>query len=245
MARRYDLQLRIGGDDQGAQRALRNVNGALDRTQRQSRITQTAVASLSRAFGALAAAASVGAIASFAQDSLRAARDIDEMSRAIGISAERYQELTYAFGQFRLQSDDVSDALGTLADRARDAIDGAQSMADDFGLVGIAVDDLRGKSPAELFDLFANAIARTEDPIARTAAAVRTFGDDLGRQLIPLLQRGEAGLQEMGDAAVVMGDEAVAAAAEVSREYDALVTHLVTRFQSSSSRAAALRALAT
>ena len=167
----------------------------------------------------------------------RVAEKLENVSRqaaSLGTTAEQVQEINFAFREFGLQSDDVSDALNTLADRAQDAKDGTKSFIDDFKLIGIEVEDLRGKDPAQLFDLFVDRISKIEDPTRRNAAAVRILGDDIGNRLLPLLVRGAEGFgqlrQEARDAGAVLGKDLIEDAAEANRAFRNLKNFIGTQF---------------
>lgn len=62
--------------------------------------------------------------------------------------------------------------------------------------IGVTLDDLRGLTPDEQFLLFADRIAAIQDPAMKTAAALSIFGKN-GTALLPMLNRGSAGLREM------------------------------------------------
>lgn len=168
---------------------------------------------------ASAAFAAISASSFVALDSAAAYKNLSD---TLNITAERAQTLAGAFGGV----EEVPDVFNTLADRAKDAMDGMQSFIDDFKLVGIEVDDLRGKSPDQLFDTFADAVARTEDPIARQSALVRILGDDLGRRLGPRLLEGAQGFRDLqGDmeaTGVLMDGAIIAQAKEASDQYKIL-----------------------
>ena len=146
-------------------------------------------------------ALSVAGFALMTKSSLQAATMIDGLARTTKSTVDEIQTLTVGFKQLGLEADDVGDVLNTLADRGKDALEGMQSFVDDFRLIGIEVDDLKGKRPAELFETFANAVAKTEDPVARQAAIVRILGDDLGRKLAPALLLGADGFAKFADSA--------------------------------------------
>lgn len=165
-------------------------------------------------------------------------REIDRQAEALGSTTDALQELQRTFREFRLDDDDVSDALGTIADRAQDAKDGMQSFIDDFKLLGVTVDEMRGKRPEELFALIADGAASIEDPTRRTAAIVRIFGDDLGRRLNPLLLEGSRGLEAYAQRwhetgliidrdGVAAGKEAAEMFAEMDRKVSALADNLM------------------
>jgi hypothetical protein len=236
MSRQIVYGVKLTGDAKGAVNAsrltrdeLQRLDRQMGRTQREARETDAAfqrwaksMGGLRGALGGVGAALSGGAFLAGASRALTQLQALDRTALALGTSVETVQELTYTFAQFGLQSDDVSDALNTLADRSQDAIDGAKSMVEDFALLGIAVSDLRGKEPDELFALMAERVAQIEDPTARAAAVVRIFGDDLGRLLLPLLIQGAEGYRKFREEAhevnYVLSEEQVKAAAAAARE---------------------------
>lgn len=174
----------------------------------------------------LLASAGAAAFLVMTKASLQVARDIEELATTTASTTKEIQSLTIAFAGLGLETNDVSDVLNTLADRSKDAEDGMQSFIDDFKLVGIEVDDLKGKRPAELFDTFADAIAKTVNPTKRQAAIVRILGDDLGRKLGPALMQGTEGfkalLKEAEASGAIMSSGVVKAAADASRNFKKL-----------------------
>ena len=176
------------------------------------------------------AAVTGAALAALTVSSVRAVRDQQRLADGLGETLQTVQELDYTFRALGADENDLADALSTIADRAEDAKGGMQSFIDDFKLVGIAVDDLKGKSPAELFDLLVEKAGQTADANKRVTAAVRLFGDDLGRRLIPLMAEGSAGLAKFRaqarDLGVVMTDEVGKAALDAAYGLDRLQTRI-------------------
>jgi len=180
-----------------------------------------------------AAAAMAAFAAALAAVTIAAAETVRAQSRlaeGLGETVQTVQELGFAFRRFGADEADLADALATISDRAEDAKGGMQSFIDDFALVGLAVDDLRDKSPAELFEEFTRAASETEDANRRVAAAVRIFGDDLGRKLMPLLTRGTVELDalkaEARDLGLVLDESTAAAAEDLSDGLDALTARV-------------------
>ena len=200
----------------------------LERLQKQTTKLKGAwrdlVTDLAKATTAITAAA--GAALYQATATAREAEAIDRRSRALQLSRREYQRHLRVFEQFGGDGSDVADVLGTITDRAQDALDGMQSYIEDFGLVGIAVDDLRGKKPAELLDLFADSVAGAEDQNKALTATVRILGDDLGAKLMPMLQLGSDGMSAMGDEAeqlgAVMSSNALDASLSLQRSWRSL-----------------------
>lgn len=103
--------------------------------------------------------------------------------------------------------------------------DTTSSAATLFKTLGIAVKDAGGKirPVAEVFEEFADAIKRNEDPALRTRMAIAALGEG-GRSLIPMMSAGSEGLREMSkqarDLGLVMSSEDVTAAANLTDHLD-------------------------
>lgn len=133
------------------------------------------------------------------------AKQIKSLAPALGMTTDELQQWEYVFARSGLSIDDVADAFATLADRTEDALVGTESMIEDFRLIGITVDQLKGKNPVQLFELFADGVQRTTDRNRALTAIVRNLGDDLGRKLAPMLLKGSEGLREMREEAQDLG----------------------------------------
>ena len=133
------------------------------------------------------------------------AKQVKDLAPALGTTTDELQKWEYVFARFGLELEDVSDSWATLADRSEDALAGTESMIEDFRMIGITVDQLRGKNPEQLFELFADAVANTSDRNRALTAIVRNLGDDLGRKLAPALMMGKKGLEEMRKEAESLG----------------------------------------
>ncbi|MFB6374626.1 MAG: hypothetical protein ABEN55_16230 [Bradymonadaceae bacterium] len=118
----------------------------------------------------------------------KATASIERNADAAGVSAEKYQSLEFAFQRVGLEGQDMQEGLNTIAERAFDARDGAQGMIDDFGSLGIEVEQLRGKGPAELFELVTKRIGETEDATTAAKGATSLLGDELATKLLPRLR---------------------------------------------------------
>lgn len=174
-----------------------------------------------------ATAALVANASAVADDALSIQRQADSLN----ISTDAVQEYRHAFAQFHADSKDIDDAFNTLADRATDAAGGMKSFIDDFGVIGMRVDEMRGKKPDELFALFAEKIAATTDVTKRNTAAVRILGDDLGAKLLPMLIEGADGLERMREEAhrygVVMSVDQIQAAKKFGTQQQLMLAVLV------------------
>lgn len=195
------LLVQIGADVGGLRRGGRRAESTLQSLSRYAQSTSKRMLRLS------AAASALGSVMGgyLVTQGMQQVTTQQRIASSLNTTQREVAGLTAAFKTYGLQTDDISDALGTLADRAQDAASGQQSMADDFSMVGLEIDDLRSKKPSELFRDFANAISDVDDPSTRAAAVVRTFGDDLGRRLLPLLMQGEEALDGFATRAGQLG----------------------------------------
>lgn len=155
--------------------------------------------------GAIIGTLSAGYMAAKAKEVGEFAKQVSDLAPALGMTTDELQQWEYVFARVGLDISDVVDAMATLSDRVEDALSGTQSMIEDFRLIGITVDQLRGKNPQQLFELFADAVQRTTDKNRSLTAIVRNLGDDLGRKLVPVLMKGSDGLRELRKEAEDLG----------------------------------------
>jgi hypothetical protein len=164
----------------------------------------------------------VGATAAVAAFVRTEAASITEQKRyaeSIKATTAEIQSLKFAVETFGGDFPDVADAINTITDRVEDAKSGMQSYIDDLKLIDVEVSQLKANSPVELFEEVVEAFGETEDASKRTTAAVRLFGDDLGRKLLPLLTRGGAELARLRQLADELGLTVGEDAAEGAEEF--------------------------
>lgn len=196
-----NLNVQIGADTSGLQSATQQVTSRLTKL----RGTMNRVAAGAAKLGTASAGAGAAIVAGIVKTSSDAITQQARLARSLGTTNKEVAGLTSAFRAYGLEQQDVADAINTISDRAQDAASGMESMAADFRMVGIDVESLKGKKPVQLFRQFASAIQNTQDPTKRTAAAVRIFGDDIGRKLLPLLMEGEGAIDKFTKRAEEMG----------------------------------------
>lgn len=155
-------------------------------------------------------------------DSIDRMDRIDELRQITGASAESLSRLAYAakFGSVDIE------VLGKGIVKVSKDITSGKSV---ISQLGIAIrDDLTGNVRAAddvLLDL-ADVFARLPDGPERAALAAKLFGDRIGPGLIPLLELGRKGIEDLGKEAAATGNvfsgEAVAGAAELNDNLDRL-----------------------
>lgn len=120
--------------------------------------------------------------------------EIERQAAALGLSTDAYQEWAATVGTFGTDAKDLADGFGQVAQVIGDAQSGASNAVDTFKAINIQVKDLKGKSIEEVFYLIADGLKQTTDSGDRLRAANVLLGEQLARQLLPLLIQGSEGL---------------------------------------------------
>lgn len=154
------------------------------------------ISSAAMAAGATAAAGAVTAFAVGAVNHYQdLAQEVLKFSRASGASAEQSSQLVAALDDMGIAADTGARAMFQLGRRS---ISSADDLAD-FG-VEIAKDARGNTNLAETLLNVSDAYTRTADPAQRAALLTAAFGRS-GQDLIPILEKGRSGIEEMFGAA--------------------------------------------
>ncbi len=174
--------------------------------------------------------ASTAVVAAFAACAYAAAdygEQLVETSQKTGMAVEELGALKYAAEQSGVGFEQMRMGLTRMQRAAFEAARGSKEQADTFRMLGVAVQDASGgmRSGTEIFRDVAERIAEMDDPTARAALAMRVFGRS-GAELLPLLQEGGAGIDELMQRAeklgLVMSDQAARDAEEFGDAIDDL-----------------------
>lgn len=156
-------------------------------------------------FGAAAAAAGTAVVA-FAKQASDVVDELGKMSQKVGVSVESLSALKHAAAL----SDVSLDQLGTgLKQLSKFMIE----------------NNVQGVSVEEQLLRIAEEFGRTNDGAAKTAAAMKYFGKS-GADLIPLLNQGRTGIEEMRKEAERLGLVFSAEAAKKAEEFNDNLTRL-------------------
>ena len=120
--------------------------------------------------------------------------EVKRFSQGFGATIEQAQEYREAFKVLGGTTDDLADALGTVVDRGKDALEGSKTYQKEFKRLKITMTELKDamkKGAIDVFDLYVKKSVQVKDKTEAITAAVRLFGDDLGRRLLPVLTSGE------------------------------------------------------
>ncbi|WP_045211745.1 phage tail tape measure protein [Desulfonatronovibrio magnus] len=184
-------------------RLQRDMNSA-------SNVIQRTTQSMTRMFRgvavAFAGAFSVRAIQGAISETLKMADATAKLSRQVGVSIELLSSYQHAANLSGTSIQNVGNSLGRLSRNMLDASQGTGEARKGFERLGVSVTDTGGKlrsSDAVMGDI-ADRFARMEDGAEKTALAMQIFGKS-GRELIPMLNQGREGLEEMRAEAEKLG----------------------------------------
>jgi hypothetical protein len=130
--------------------------------------------------------------------------DMLDASQRIGASVEVLSELGYAAEQSGADFATLENGMRRMQRTIGDAVDGTQTATDALGKLGLTVADLQGLSPDEQFKLMADRLSQIQDPTLRAAAAMEVFGRS-GTMLLPMMQSGARGIEELQREARALG----------------------------------------
>lgn len=155
---------------------------------------------------ALAAALSVNAIADFVRSSVDAADAAGKSAQATGLMVDEYTALKYAAELAGVGTEKLDGALGKFNKTIDKAGQGGKSQAETFARLGISVRDAEGniKSSGALLAEVADKFQQLPDGVQKSALAMELFGKS-GTAMIPLLNAGSSGLEEMRKEAEALG----------------------------------------
>ena len=127
-----------------------------------------------------------------------------KMSGRTGISVESLSELGYAAEQSGADLGSLEAGVRRMQKFLTDAADGSSMATDTLNRLGVSLNMLTGLSPEAQFELLADRLSKIEDPTTRAATAMELFGKS-GTSLLPMMQDGAKGIQELRDQARDLG----------------------------------------
>ncbi len=142
---------------------------------------------------------------------------IEHAAQKTGMSAESIQGLGFAARMSDVDFQSLSVGLEHLSRAMLQTQQGSLQSAAAFQSVGLSARQLKSMSMEEVLGRVADRFHATRDGATKTALAMQLFGRS-GAELIPLLDKGASGINELTAKAkqlgIVMSDEAVRQSAE-------------------------------
>ena len=205
------LRVTLGLDSAQFTTGMKNAQTGL---QKFAGIAKTGALAIA---GAMAAAG--GAIATAMAGVITRAGDMYELSQALGLTVEDLSRMTYAAELSGVQIEGLEKAIKKLSVSLFDASQsGTGAAANAFRMLGISAVDAEGnvRPVIDVMGDLADRFSKMPGGAEKTALAIRVFGK-AGADMIPMLNEGRDGLQEMYDEAQRLGivlDTETAASAE-------------------------------
>lgn len=208
--------VRKGTDDLRAlgQEAKKAENAAESSAKRYDQLSKDIGKAFTGVFSAVQAAAAVY---------INYADALDEMSMRTGIAANDLAALEFAALQSGTSLQKLEQMLGRVSDKATDAASGNRAAAAVFKAMGLDVTGANGalKSQEELLLGIAEKFSTYRDGTTKAALAQDLFGRG-GRELIPLLNKGASGIEELKQKYRELGGLTVDSAARLNEFNDRL-----------------------
>jgi hypothetical protein len=155
------------------------------------------------------AAIGVGLVAltRFADKAADAADAIDKNSQMAGLSIEAYQELAFTFDQSGINADQFRQAMGSLNRRLGEAAAGNRAYADSYDRLGVSIRDANGhlRDSEEVMLDALEALGRLPSSAEQASLAAKLFGDDVGKKLVPVINQGADGIEDLRQKARDLG----------------------------------------
>jgi hypothetical protein len=174
------------------------------------------------------AAAGVGAIVglgAIVRSTAEAGAHVKDLSNKLGVSTQALQELEYAAKLDGIDFESLTTGLRMLSRGVQEAKDGSTEFAATFRKLHI--DPKFSNDTEEMLKQVADAFAdgKLKTQAEKTSVAMQLFGRS-GTELIPLLEEGADGIEELRARArelgIVMSDETIAASAKFDDTLDDL-----------------------
>lgn len=146
----------------------------------------------------------------------------DELARGAiqsGIATKAYTELAFAARQVDVDQSALATSLKKMQVSLSQATTGGKAQIETLNALGLEIKQLRALDPDKQFEAIAEQISRIKDPADRTRAAVELFGR-AGADLLPMFEKGAAGIREARDAAKEFGQSLTEADLEKFRQAD-------------------------
>jgi hypothetical protein len=185
---------------------------------------EAGASSLMKFGSVLVGALGARAIFSFAEGLAETGSQILDNSRKIGLTTDAYQSLGFAAKLSGVDIGALTLGIQSLQDQMVSAATKGGEAGKAFAALGVSIKDAHGEiRPAQdvLLDA-ADAIVKMDSPAKQTAVAMDLFGR-AGKQLLPFLKEGRAGIQKLTAEFGELGGGFDAAAVAASDEFgDAL-----------------------
>ena len=172
----------------------------------------------------LGAGLSVAGVVAFEKEFIHAGAAVYDMSKRLGVGIQSVQKLSYAAKETGSDMETVAKAvLKTQAALSSGGGGETGRLAEGLKALGLTAKELQGLSPEEFLLKVAEAFDKCGDRGTANSAAINIFGGRVS-QMIPLLERGRQGIDDLFADAPAMGDETIKKLKELNTQFEKLGT---------------------
>lgn len=117
--------------------------------------------------------------------------EIKQTAERLGVGVVAAQEFSFAAGQTGLELSNAAKAMDELTSKLSTLKSGgeaAKKIEESFKALGISVEELKGKTPEEVFRLLSENWEKMGVGLENSNAMLEIFGAKLGTKLIPLMK---------------------------------------------------------
>lgn len=129
---------------------------------------------------------------------------VAKMARRTGFAVESLSELSLAAELSGSGIEALENGVRRMQRTIYDAGRGLSTATDALGDLGLTLADVAGLNPEQQFKLLADRLSGIDDPTRMAAIAMTIFGRS-GTALLPMLENGAAGIEEMQRQARALG----------------------------------------
>ena len=178
----------------------------------------------------IAGAFSVGAVVNLARETIAFGGQISDLSDRYGVSTDMVQKLKFAAEQSGSSVEAMLGGFKKMNLAMVEATEGNADKQDAFQRMGVSMDDLKSKSPEEVFRM----IARAAKDMPHTPQLFADIKDVLGKSGDELLPAFKAGLDEAIASAerlgIVMSSQSIAALDTIGDQFDVIKVKAMSYF---------------
>ena len=182
-------------DDEKAIDALKKTDKKAEATSGKFGAMAAKAAGIGAAVVGAGVAAATG-LAAIAQSTAATGDRVDKLSQKIGLSREGFQEWDYVMSQNGMSIDVMQGGMKKLTGALDDMKNGGKLATESFARVGLSLDDLKGKSSEEVFELTVAGLQGVSDEAERAALANDLFGKS-GCEVAPLLNQSAESIEAL------------------------------------------------
>lgn len=151
---------------------------------------------------------------------------VAKTAQKAGLSIKGWQELEYALGQNGVQANVSAKALTQLTQKIGQAAAGNKQFAGTFKDINLTDTNGKMRTTEAVFVDVIGKINRMDNAQMKAAAAAELFGSKVGKELMPAINGGKEGLEELikkaNDMGLIMSDEAAQASEKFGDSLDDL-----------------------